>query len=250
MLLKSDMLHQSDMLPKSDMLHKLVMLLPKLAMLLKFSKLVLLPKLAMLLKFNKLVMLPKFNTPQQFKHQSNKALLSKVKAESNMFHMKKQSLNMKKLDKEFKSQEKDSSLITMQLNTKPNMFLKYSKITIPSTSQLTESKKELNTIQLKDKLEFKHQSNKLLSNKLLSNPLYNLQFSQLFTKLHLTQLTLVMEALPNQLVMVLMVLDTLLLMVLDMLQLLLVLDTLQLMVLDTQLMVLDMVQANNTEVLL
>ena len=55
----------------------------------------------------------------------NKQLKERV--ELNMYHMKRLYLNMKKLDKEFKYQKKNMSLITMQLNTKPNMYHKFIK---------------------------------------------------------------------------------------------------------------------------
>jgi len=49
-------------------------------------------------------------------------------------------------------QEKEKLLTTMLLNIKPNIFLKFTKKNILNMFLLTEFKKELNTIQLKDKL--------------------------------------------------------------------------------------------------
>jgi len=50
------------------------------------------------------------------------------------------------------SQLKEESQTIMQLSTKLNTFLKFTKNTSLNMSQLTEFKKELNIIQLKDKL--------------------------------------------------------------------------------------------------
>ena len=48
-------------------------------------------------------------------------------------------------------QEKERSQIIMQLNTRQNIFHKFSKKNIQNMFQWTDIKKELNIIQLKDK---------------------------------------------------------------------------------------------------
>jgi hypothetical protein len=69
------------------------------------------------------------------------------------------------------SQKKRKSLITMQLNTKLNIFLKFTKTNILNTFLRKEFKKELNTKLLKNPL-FTNQYNKF--NKL--SKLFNNQF--------------------------------------------------------------------------
>jgi hypothetical protein len=48
-------------------------------------------------------------------------------------------------------QEKERSQIIMQLNIRQNIFHKFSKKNIQNMFQWTDIKKELNTIQLKDR---------------------------------------------------------------------------------------------------
>jgi hypothetical protein len=76
-----------------------------------------------------------------------------------MFHMRNHTMNMKKLDKESKSQEKDMLQIIMPSNIRLNTYLKYSKRNSQSMSQLIDIKRELNIIQLRDKL-FTNPNNK------------------------------------------------------------------------------------------
>ena len=75
-----------------------------------------------------------------------------VNLELNMFLTKDQSLNMKNKKSFNTFLLKSAILTTILLNTKLNMFLKSSKRDTLNTSQLIGFKRELNTIQLKDRL--------------------------------------------------------------------------------------------------
>lgn len=99
--------------------------------------------------FNKLLPFKLFNK-HPFKLFNNKLPLEE-KAELNMFPMKNLLSSTNKFKVLNMSQEKEELLITTPSNIKLNTFPKFSKINTLNTSQLKESKKELNIKLLKDK---------------------------------------------------------------------------------------------------
>jgi len=94
-----------------------------------------------------------FNNQSKFNNHQ-----SEVNQELNMFLMKNQLWNMKPSKELNMSQLKEKSPITMQLNIKLNIFLKFIKKDILNISHKKELLKELNTKPLKDRL-FNNQSN-------------------------------------------------------------------------------------------
>jgi len=95
-----------------------------------------------------------FNNQSKFNNHQ-----SEVNQELNMFLMKNQLWNMKPSKELNMSQLKEKSPITMQLNIKLNIFLKFIKKDILNISHKKELLKELNTKPLKDRL-FNNQSNR------------------------------------------------------------------------------------------
>lgn len=108
--------------------------------------------------------------------QQSKEKLLKESQESNMFLMKRQLLNMKLLKELITFQRKRESLITMQLNIRPNTFLKSIKIDILNTFPQKEFKKEFNIKPSKSKLCINQSNNKLF--KLLFNLLFSSNHQQ------------------------------------------------------------------------